>query len=975
MEESDAIRPSPSGALPPRAHLESDAVALPLDGEWSFRCSPTAGGTPGFELAAFDDGGWDRVQVPHCWQLEGVPGRPRYGSPAYTNIAYPFPVDPPEVPDENPTGEYRRAFDPPEAPPGGRWIVRFEGVDSAFEAWLNGKRLGAAQGSRLTHEFDATEHLEPGRRNVLAVRVHQFSAGSYLEDQDMWWVSGIFRRVALLHRPEGGIDDVFVHAGYDPATRAGRLRVEAPAGAVVRVPELGLELPAGTAADVPRAEPWSAEEPRLYRATVSTAAETVELAIGFRTVSISDAVLIANGAPLALRGVNRHEWHARTGRALDEATMRADVELMKRSNVNAVRTSHYPPDPRFLALCDEYGLWVLDECDLETHGFELLGWRRNPADDPSWRDALVDRMQRMVERDKNHPCVIGWSLGNESGRGRNLGAMAEWARSRDPDRFLHYEGDQDCGDVDVYSRMYADHAETELIGRGEEPSASPGADARRRGMPFILCEYAHAMGNGPGGLTEYVELFERYPRLAGGFVWEWMDQCIAQTAQDGPHRGTEYPAYGGDFGEELHDANFIADGLLFADRAPSPALAELAAAYAPLALRVGGDGITVESRYRHTTTGHLGFAWRCEDDGVPVADGALEVPPLDAGACVRVPLPAAVTELDPPAVGVERWLTVSARLAGAERWAPAGHEVAWGQAQLPGRAAPARRRPSRPAGTAPALARSGGGWDLGQARFDARGRLERLGPLDVVGPVLDLWRAPTDNDELAQPDPPAATWRRLGLDRLRHRTIAVVPEQGALSVVSHVMPAGTDVGFEMEYRWRADDGGVCLDAVGSPLGTWAVPLPRWGLRMAVPAGLGDVTWFGLGPGEAYPDSASAQRVGRFSASVEEFQTPYARPQENGARRGVRSAALEGGGRRLTVEGGPFVLTARPWTTEALEAAAHTTDLVPDPEWVWLNLDAEHHGLGSAACGPPELPEYRLEARRFMLSLRFEALGR
>lgn len=958
------------GALRPRASLDTDAVRLPLDGEWAFRFAPTASGGEGFEAADLDDAGWDRVQVPHCWQLEGVPGSPRYSAPAYTNVTYPFPLDPPDVPDENPTGEYRRGFDLPSAPAGGRWLVRFEGVDSAFELYVNGRRIGDATGSRLTHEFDVTGSLRPAG-NVLAVRVHQWSAGSYLEDQDMWWLSGIFRPVTLLHRPAGGVDDLFVHAGFDAATREGRLLIEGPPGAVVRLPELGIEAPVNEPLAVPAVEPWSDEAPRLYRGTVSTEVETARIAVGFRTVAIEDATLTVNGAPLKLRGVNRHEWHPRTGRTLDLGTMRADIELMKRHNVNAVRTSHYPPDARFLALCDEYGLWVLDECDLETHGFEKASWRGNPSAEPAWREALLDRMARTVERDKNHPSVIGWSLGNESGKGANLEAMAEWTRDRDPDRFIHYEGDRDSTYVDVYSRMYPDHAETELIGRGEEPPTdNPAADARRRALPFVLCEYGHAMGTGPGGLAEYAALFEAYPRIAGGFVWEWIDHGIAQRARSGPGAGHEFFAYGGDFGEDVHDGNFVADGLLFPDRRPSSGLAELAVAYAPLSIEPGQGSVRIRSRLAHRDTSHLEFRWRIEDDGDHVASGSLAVQPLLPGERGEVPLPE-VTATPGAEPGRERWLTVSAHLVAPARWAEAGHEVAWGQTRLDLAAEPPRG-PSRPAGDARCEPRPEGGWQLGAGRFDAAGRLVELAGLAVWGPRLDLWRAPTDNDELARGTPPAAAWRALGLDRLRHRTVSVAEEDRALSVVSHVMPAGSDVGYEVEYRWHTHDGALRLEVVGSPLGAWHVPVPRLGVRMAVPAVLDRVEWLGLGPGESYPDAQASVRRGRFTASVAQLQAPCVRPQENGARREVRWAELRGGGAALAVSGGPFILTARRWTSEALDAATHPTDLVPDPDWLWVNLDAEHQGLGSGACGPVELPAHRLDARRFRLSLAFRA---
>ena len=514
------------GVRPARAWLQSDAPALDLSGSWRFRYSRRADLAEHFVAPGHDDTAWDTLPVPAHWQLHG------YGAPAYTNVRYPFPVDPPFVPDDNPTGDYRRTFRLPVGfLAGSRAVLRFEGVDSALKVWVNGSAVGTSVGSRLPVEFDVTDLLADDGENVLAVRVHQWSSGSYLEDQDMWWLSGIFREVRLLSRPAGGLDDVFVHAGYSDG--AGTLRVDTPVPARVLVPELGIDAATGTEIGVSHVEPWSAEVPRLYDAEVMTNVERVRLRVGFRTVAIVDGVFTVNGRPITLRGVNRHEFSPDRGRAVTREEMLADVLLMKRHNINAVRTSHYPPHPAFLDLCDEYGLWVLDECDLETHGFNVVDWRNNPSDDPLWAEALADRMRRTVERDKNHPSVILWSLGNESGTGKNLAAMAAWVRERDGSRPIHYEHDWSCPDVDVYSRMYASHAEVAAIAtRSEEPLADAALDARRRGMPFVQCEYAHAMGNGPGGLLEYQELFESSPRCMGGFVWEWIDHGLRQRDPD-----------------------------------------------------------------------------------------------------------------------------------------------------------------------------------------------------------------------------------------------------------------------------------------------------------------------------------------------------------------------------------------------------------------------------------------------------------
>ncbi|HEY4421099.1 MAG TPA: glycoside hydrolase family 2 TIM barrel-domain containing protein, partial [Pseudonocardia sp.] len=725
----DPYEPS-AHALEPRAWFRSDAPRLDLCGSWRFRLFPRAdtGADPADEGS---DRSWTDLPVPAHWQLHG------HGSPAYTNVAYPFPVDPPRVPLENPTGEYRRWVELPADWPAGTTVLRFEGVDSRVQVWVNGTEVGWSTGSRLPVEFDVSAVLRPGR-NLLAVRVQQWSAGSYLEDQDMWWLSGIFRETALLARPEGGITDVAVHAGFSSATGTGELRVDAVTGggapARLRVPELGVDAPAGEQVRLSGVEPWSAEVPRLYDGELATATERVPLRIGFRTASIEDGELRVNGRRLLFRGVNRHEFHPDTGRAVDEATMLADVLLMKRHGVNAVRTSHYPPHPRFLELCDEYGLYVVDECDLETHGFVLVEWRNNPSDDPRWRAAYLDRARRSVYRDRNHPSVVMWSLGNEAGSGVNLAAMAAEIRTIDPSRPLHYEHDRSAVNSDVYSRMYAPPSEVEQIGRRtEEPHPDPAADARRRTLPFVLCEYAHAMGNGPGGLAEYQALFERYPRCHGGFVWEWIDHGLRTRIAD----GIEFFGYGGDFGERLHDGTFIADGLLFPDRTPSPGLLELAAVIAPVRIAaVAGPGIAVTNRYDVRDLTHVTLRWTLETEGTEIAKGEFPTAALDPGETAVLEVP----EL--PLTTGESWLTVRAELAADEPWASAGHVVGQGQllvtpaAPVPPVGVPARWR---------ATVHSRG-FLVGPAELDADGALRRIGDLPADGLRLDLWRAPTDND-------------------------------------------------------------------------------------------------------------------------------------------------------------------------------------------------------------------------------------
>jgi beta-galactosidase len=944
---------------PARSWLRSDARRLSLSGAWSFRLSPRADADTDFVSDGYAETGWSQLAVPSHWQLEA------HGKPAYTNKLYPFPVDPPRVPDDNPTGDYRRVFGVPDDWPDTPIVLRFEGVDSCARVWLNGEELGVTSGSRLPSEFDVTSAVRRDGDNLLAVRVHQWSSGSYLEDQDMWWLSGIFREVTLLSRPVGGIDDLFVHADYDHATGTGTLRVDASAAARVTVPELGLDFATDELVEVGSVQPWSAELPQLYDATVANAGETVRLRIGFRRAAIVDDVFTVNGRRVLFQGVNRHEFDPDTGRAVSDEVMLADVLLMKQHNINAVRTSHYPPHPHFLELCDEYGLYVIDECDLETHGFgegDVLV-ANNPAEDPRWEDALVDRMRRMVERDKNHPSIVMWSLGNESGSGRNLGAMARWARDRDPARPLHYERDWTARDVDVYSRMYTTHADVELIGRQEEaPLDDPQLDARRRRMPFILCEYAHAMGNGPGGLAEYQQLFETYPRCQGGFVWEWIDHGLRTRSAE----GVEFFAYGGDFGEPLHDGNFVADGLVFPDRTPSPGLLEFKKVIEPVRLLAHGTSeLSVENRFEVRDLSHLRFGWVLEEDGLGVADGGLDVPATAPGKTSVVSLPAL------PSTTGETWLTVRAVLADDASWAPAGHEVAWGQFPV---IAPAA------AVASPAVVQ-GETTDrdlrLGSAIFTLNGELIRLGELEVSTPLLDVWRAPIDNDRAFAREPQEVLWRKIGLHRMQHRLDEVNVEGDDIVVRSRVAPAATTLGLRVTYRWSARDDGLLLRVDVTPEGDWPCRLPRLGVQMSLPAVLDRVEWLGQGPGEAYPDSALAARVGRHARTIEQWQTPYVFPQENGHRAGVRWARLTGdGGAGLLVEGQPTVgLTVRRWTTADLDVARHTSDLTPT-DHVWLNIDAAQHGLGTSLCGPGALPRYRLdvEPTSFAVVLRPLAIG-
>ncbi len=959
------VSPGSANRLPPRAWLSTDAPSLSLDGTWRFLLHPRVpqdAGVPPFARDGFDDTGWHDLVVPSHWVLHG------HDHPTYTNIQYPFPLDPPFVPDANPTGDHRRTFWVDAAPEGARRVLRFDGVESHATVWINGTEVGWFTGSRLATEFDVTTLLRAGE-NLIAVRVHQWSAASYLEDQDQWWLPGIFRSVTLLTRPADGIDDLFVVADRDPATGAGTLRVQARAAHPLRLscPELDLDLTATTPdslVEVPVGvvEAWSAEVPRRYELTFSSPGESVTMSVGFRRIEIVGDRLLANGAPLIFRGVNRHETHPDLGRVFDPKHVRRDLELMKRHNINAIRTAHQPPHPATLDLADELGLWVVLECDLETHGFWDADWQGNPGDEPAWRDACLDRIARTVERDKNHPSVVLWSLGNESGTGRNLAEMAEWVHRRDPSRPVHYEGDYGGAYTDVYSRMYPTLEEIHSVcGRQTMPvhEVTPAEGARQRAKPFVMCEYAHAMGNGPGSLADYEELIDRYPRLHGGFIWEWRDHGLRARTDS----GEEYFAYGGDFGEPVHDGAYIMDGLVLSDGTPSPALAELAAVWAPVRLEFQNDALSVRNRRHTLSLDDLVFSWRLDHDGVETASGILNLPPLAPGESMTVPLPAAA--FGPAESGAsEQHLTVTAALAGATPWAPVGHIVSRAQRQV--------------SKGQPRITHAAGWSRHSTVMFDHDGSLASWNGTAMSGPQLELWRAPTENDrgdgqgsyETADPvltngrgdeSTPASAvrWRERGLDRLQHRVLSV--ERSATSVTQRVrsMAANSTVGVESTYRWwQADDGWhLRWDAV--PFGAWDCTWPRVGVRFDLPAHAvtGDVEWFGTGPAESYPDSAAAASVGVFHAPLDALNVAYARPQETGHRPGLRW--LSAGTIRLAAAGDDlpgFQLSRH--TAQQQSRVGHAHELPPSDR-VHLYLDAAQHGLGSRACGPDVLPRYAL----------------
>jgi beta-galactosidase/evolved beta-galactosidase subunit alpha len=991
---------------------------IPLNGQWDFNHSPTPAEAPeNFQTEKFDSTAWDKIPVPSCWQMLG------YGHPHYTNVIYPFPVDPPRIPTENPTGCYRREFVIENDFKDKQIFLRFEGVDSAFHVWVNGKEAGFSKGSRLPAEFDITKSARPGK-NILAVKVYQWSDGSYMEDQDMWWLSGIFRSVYILARPKihvydfqaiTSLDDKYVDAvlGLKATVKnSGNSAIKNsslefilldPAGNKVlkKTVSAAFDIGAGetkildVSAKVAAPLKWSAENPALYKLIITlkdskdNVLETIPQNIGFRSIELKDGNFLVNGVRIIFRGVNRHDHHPDFGRAVPYDSMLKDVLLMKQHNINAVRTSHYPNDPVFLDICDQYGLYVIDECDQECHGFSTVGNWDQLAKDPEWKETHVDRMRRMVMRDRNHACVIFWSLGNETKFAENHRAMAALARKLDPTRLIHYEQDLSAETCDVYSRMYSGidwitkfgEGKEPLKGWGEQKDILPEEYAGKK--PLILCEYAHAMGNGPGGFKEYWEAFYKYKALQGGFVWEWLDHGIRQKTAD----GKEFFAYGGDFGDEPNDGNFVTDGLLFPDRTPSPGLIEYKKVLEPVLIEAEDikDGkFKVTNRYDFISLEHLKFDYTVEEEGVQVSSGTIPTPKINAWKSKVISVDYENPNFIP---GKEYWLNIKVTLAADTLWAKAGHEIAWAQFKIPAKeneiAAPALVI-SKISYSENKTALTVTGNDCSVVFDSIRGIISSYNfagrKIISKGPKINFWRAPTDNDRLGWGDQAQLEkkWRDAGMHWLQHRMDGfeckkIDASTVQVTVKSRIAPPVFTRAFLCEYIYTiSGNGEMTIEAKGEPIGEWPLMIPKIGIQFEIPGEFFRVKWFGLGPGETYPDTRMAGKVGKFCKSVEELYTPYVYPQENGNRSDVRWVSfcdLRGYGFKVCAA--PMInFSAHRFTTRDLTEAKHTYDL-PLRDEITVNLDYRQNGIGTASCGPGVLPQYYLKAEKFGFTVKFK----
>ncbi|MFJ8110490.1 glycoside hydrolase family 2 TIM barrel-domain containing protein [Streptomyces sp. NPDC096132] len=945
------------GRLPMNA-VDRRAGANSLDGDWRFQLLSAPQAPVG--------GAWSTALVPGVWTMQDTddPLRATVDLPQYLNIRMPYTEFPPLSPvDHNPTGVYEREVDVPAEWAGRRIVLQVGAAESVLLVHVDGRPVGLSKDSHLAAEFDLSGVVRPGGRSVVRLTVVKWSDASHIEDQDHWWHGGITRSVLLYATDPLHLADVTVRAARDGELRVDcRVRDAAgalPEGWYVSGELDGLALTQDTEFDrvnaedervsdflgearlhtrVPEVRTWTAETPELYGLTVrlhradGSVADTSRHRVGFRDVEIVGRDLLVNGERIFIRGVNRHDFHPLTGRTVSYEDMRADLVLLKRFGFNAIRTAHYPNDPTLYDLADELGFYVVDEADIESHDHA-----HEIADDPRYLNAFVDRVSRMVLRDKNHPSVIIWSLGNESDYGANHDAAAGWVRRHDPTRPLQYEGAAKLG-----------WADPELASDIACPMYAPLEDCVAHALsgeqtkPLIQCEYSHAMGNSNGTLADHWAAIEATPGLQGGFIWEFWDHGILQSVNDGRpvgrggaglyDNGVTAPgyrwAYGGDFGEKDHDGAFIADGVVFPDRTPKPVMYEHRELAAPVRLELFRHEGLVVSNHQH----FRGLEWLAGEWELALADGRTltapaELPALRPGETAVVPLPIAL-----PEDGGEAWLTLRVTTAEDLAWAPRGTEVCAPQVRL--RAAVVVDDP---------MVR-------GSVEVDADGLL--VHPLLTAGPTLSLWRAPTDNDELGGM---ALRWRTWGLDALVRKVVSVRRDDDSVTVLAEY--AGTTGVVRHRQVFTPVEGGVRVDELAE-LPAEFDDVARVGSVFETVAGLDVLEWFGQGPWESYPDRSGGAPVGHHSLPVDELFTPYLRPQESGGRHGVRRFTLSGPdatGLAVTADE-PRQVSVTRYRAEDLTAAAHHDELVPRAGCV-VHLDAAHRGLGTASCGPDTFPSY------------------
>ncbi|MGN1166895.1 MAG: glycoside hydrolase family 2 TIM barrel-domain containing protein [Lachnospiraceae bacterium] len=953
------------GRRPPHTDFRrnnQDCYQMSLNGNWKFLYLKAPEYSPeGFSDVGYCDGEWDDMEVPSCWELKG------YGQMHYTDVWYLFPIHPPFVPSENPSGIYRRTVEVPDEWQGRRNILRFDGVSSAFDLWVNGRHVGYSKVSRLSSEFDITEFTRPGK-NQITVRVYRWSDGTYLECQDMWWYSGIYRDVTLISEPQTAIENYIVDGGLDENCEKGILsqKITATQNAdriewvlkdaeqvIVAQGEETLEDGcADTREVIENVQPWSAEIPYLYELSLKAfekeaLVDEISVFVGFRRIEVKGSNFFVNGQPILINGVNLHDFSPTGGATVQREVVEEDLRLMKQHNINAIRCSHYPKMPYFYELCDKYGFYVIDEADLETHGFEWIQkyeWLNN---EPSWKGAYLDRALRMVEEHRNHPCILMWSLGNESSVGENFTAAAEAIKRTDSSRLVHYESDYEADITDVYSTMYTRLDGMKRIGESND----------RHGKPHILCEYGHAMGNGPGNLEEYQELFHKYDRLQGGFIWEWYDHGIEKKDKDG---GVIY-CYGGDFGDRPNNSNFCMDGLLRPDRKISSGLWHYKQVIAPVKAEAAdlSEGIVkVKNLNYFKDLSDIALNYQIVHDETVDCKGSIENLDVDPQKERLVRIPYSLEKIEPES---DYYLNLSFVYKSDNSFASAGSELAKVQFLLPVYKA-AKDKTDRRSGklevTETSVRAEISGENVKVVFDKVTGKLltyEANGKLFVTdGPSLNLWRAPIDNDMYKVVDWKEKYFLYRQQEQLEEFAICKEEEAVFVHVHTHFSPLSMAFGFKGHYIYRICESGemeLDLQIKGFKYSAF-VPefIPRIGIELKMPQQMRHVVWYGLGPEENYCDMKSAAVMGVYRKDVDEMHVEYAMPQENGHREGVRWLAIGDEEESLLICSEREVgIDIHDYTIEALENAKHVGEIEHCPQTI-VHIDAMHSGVGSNSCG-------------------------
>lgn len=958
-----------------------------LNGVWKFMFLDAPEYSPeGFFNSDFDVTKMDDITVPGNWQLQG------YGKMHYSDLWYNFPINPPYVPTENPTGIYKRTFFVEESYRDKKIIIRFCGVDSAYHLWINGKEVGYSKVARNESEFDITDIIRVGEENDVTVRVYQWSDGTYLEDQDMWWESGIFRDVELIGVPKDGINDYKVIADLDDEYKNGIFKVEAFLRTTKEVNVTFELVDAGentvftktvvakegkacideVIADVNH---WTAETPYLYKLfmTVEDNGQIVEVIpqnVGFRNIRLNGETFLVNGVAIKFKGVNRHDYSPQNGRVVSREEIEKDIILMKEFNINAIRTSHYPNSYYLYDLCDEYGMYLIAETDLECHGFELTGDYKWITDDPSWELAYVSRMTRMIERDKNHPAIIFWSLGNESAFGCNFRKMTDVAHEMDPTRLVHYEGDFDVESADVYSTMYT------WIENPKKPYLMKDIIEKSK-KPHIHCEYCHAMGNGPGNLKDYQDLVYAHDKLQGGFVWEWFDHGIESFTES----GEKYYRYGGDFGDDPSNKDFCIDGLIMPDRTPSPGLYEYKKVIEPItttAVDIQKGIINLLSRYDFANLDRFNLVYKVMEDDVILQTGFMAVPSIEARANKDITLPYDLSAIKAKP-GAHYYVNISYQLREDTSYASSGHELATAQFELPLYKEGIMVRPEGILN----VEKEHTTLHVKGANFSLDFNLVNGNLMNIVrdgmqvlskGPRLTLWRAPISNDmEIID------KLKKVYFLHLEHEVVMNIDyhmEGNILKVEVDTINSTTNSAwhFKTKYVYTVcPSGDILIDVEGTPSGRVDLApdmLPRIGVSMHLDKSMEHVRYFGMGPGENYADSKEAAQMGLYANTVDGLFTNYVIPQENGNHMGCKWVSMtndRGMGLLASTEG-DFNFSASWYEDKDLDDAKHTCDLVKR-DYIVFNVDYKQNALGTNSCGQWQLDKYRAKFEDFKLSFR------